>query len=685
MRPEVLVVDAGRFGFLQPNVAFELMSDIGREVVDDDVRRALLQLEASHDVVGNHLEDQAFVFRPAVEVIVIAGELDAIVGEIANEPIRSGADGMFGQRRAGPIRDNRHHEIDGKRRERLVERESHGVPIGGIDRFQLAVAALSGRHEVGVEKAPKRVHHVRRRQLVAVLEAHTAFQLNDVGGRRRLIQPLGQLGHDAHVLVELHEVVEDQRMDFLGRVVEAEPRVEVVGGRLDADDEHVRIDRLARAASGRHDEQEHADESFHSAASFLSSVRSANASSGVIRSTSSAARRVRSRSSIGRRLKQPELLLGIGGRRRDRRAAAAGEFVTLERTEDLARAVDDGGRQAGQPRDLYPVAAVRSARHDLTQEDDVILPLAGGDVEVDHAGGGIGQVRQFVIVRGEERLGPEPRIRRQMLGDGPRNAQAVEGGRAAADFVEHDETARRRMVQDVGGFLHFDHEGGMAAGDVVGCADARKNAVDERHFGFARRHERSDLRHDDHERGLPQVRGLAAHVRSREDDKLRRRAVQRDVVGHKRFAGRGRPALDDRMARVDDRQFVAVVDVRLDVVVGRRCFGERRQDVDGGQCPRRGLDPGRLGRHRQPEPLEDLELALEDALVGAQHLLLVFLQRRRDEPLAAGDGLLAVIVGGHGAKIRFRDLDVVPEDAVVADLEGGDAGADALSRLPSPR
>ena len=67
--------------------------------------------------------------------------------------------------------------------------------------------------------------------------------------------------------------------------------------------------------------------------------------------------------------------------------------------------------------------------------------------------------------------------------------------------------------------------------------------------------------------------------------------------------------------------------------------------------------------------LEQLELALDDPLVGAEHLLLVFLQRRRDEALAAGNRLLADVVGRHGVQVRLRDFDVVAEHAVEADLQ----------------
>ena len=100
-----------------------------------------------------------------------------------------------------------------------------------------------------------------------------------------------------------------------------------------------------------------------------------------------------------------------------------------------------------------------------------------------------------------------------------------------------------------------------------------------------------------------------------------------------------------------------------------------------GQRARRVLDARRFGRHLAAQRLEDLQLALEDPLVGAEHLRLVLLERRRGESLAAGDRLLALVVGRHGVKVGLRDLDVVAEDAVEADLQRADAGARALAVL----
>ena len=246
---------------------------------------------------------------------------------------------------------------------------------------------------------------------------------------------------------------------------------------------------------------------------------------------------------------------------------------------------------------------------------------------------------------------------------------------AAADLVEDDEASRRGAVQDVRGLLHLDHERGLPASDVVGCADAREDAVDERDLRVLRRHERPGLREQRQQRSLAQVGRLAAHVRSGQDHELPRAAVQVDVVRDERVAGE---ALDDRMARIGRQQLVAVVHVRLGEVGDRRRFSQAGEHVERGQGPRRVLDARRLGGDLIAKRREDLQLPLENPLIRPKHLLFVFLQRRRREALAAGNRLLALVIVRHAAQVRFRDLDVVAEHAIETHLERTDAGPRAL-------
>ncbi len=105
------------------------------------------------------------------------------------------------------------------------------------------------------------------------------------------------------------------------------------------------------------------------------------------------------------------------------------------------------------------------------------------------------------------------------------------------------------------------------------------------------------------------------------------------------------------------------------------------EDVERGQRACGVLNARRFGGDAAAQVLEDLQLALEDSLVGAEYLGLVLLERSRGEPFAAGDGLLALIVVRNGVQVRFGDLDVVAEDTIEADLQRGDAGSGALALL----
>ena len=158
----------------------------GVEVVDDEIRRALAQLEAAHDVVGDDLQHEPVVSRPAVEVAVERRQLDAIVDRVANEPVRSGADRVIARtRRPAPSGTMRHDEVDRKRSERLLQREHDGVAVARVDRLRARGSRPCAARRSRIEEAPERVDDVGRRQLVAVVEADAASQRDDVGGRDR--------------------------------------------------------------------------------------------------------------------------------------------------------------------------------------------------------------------------------------------------------------------------------------------------------------------------------------------------------------------------------------------------------------------------------------------------------------------------------------------------------------------
>ena len=83
------------------------------------------------------------------------------------------------------------------------------------------------------------------------------------------------------------------------------------------------------------------------------------------------------------------------------------------------------------------VGFVGGAGEDLVEEDDLLVPLADGDVAVHDGFAGVGEVGELVVVGGEE--GAAFHLVVEVLGDGPGDGEAVEGGGAAADLVEDDQ------------------------------------------------------------------------------------------------------------------------------------------------------------------------------------------------------------------------------------------------------
>lgn len=99
-----------------------------------------------------------------------------------------------------------------------------------------------------------------------------------------------------------------------------------------------------------------------------------------------------------------------------------------------------------------------------------------------------------------------------MFGDGVREGKTVKSRSAASDFVHEDEGLVGGVVEDVGGFAHFDHEGGAVGGEVVGCTDAGEDLVDGADLGGIGRDEAAGVRHEDDVGDLAHVGGFAAHV-----------------------------------------------------------------------------------------------------------------------------------------------------------------------------
>ena len=111
------------------------------------------------------------------------------------------------------------------------------------------------------------------------------------------------------------------------------------------------------------------------------------------------------------------------------------------------------------------------------QKQHVVVHLAHCHIEIAHAIEILRELSQLVIVRCKYCLASG--VIMEVLAHGPRDRDAVIGGRAASDLVEQNETPHRRRVQDGTRLRHFDHECRLPAHEVVARSNANEEAVDE--------------------------------------------------------------------------------------------------------------------------------------------------------------------------------------------------------------
>ena len=235
------------------------------------------------------------------------------------------------------------------------------------------------------------------------------------------------------------------------------------------------------------------------------------------------------------------------------------------------------------------VAFVGAAFDDLPEEDDLVVPLADGDVVVAQARHPRGEFGQLVVVRSEEGLRTDLVV--EVLDDAPREREAVEGARAAPNLIEDDEAAGGGVVEDVRRLAHLHHERALPPREVVARADAGKDAVHEIHARGRGGEEAAGVREQSEQRDLADVSGFARHVWAGDQGDLRRRSGRRPAC---RYGGKlgvirheallGQRLVEDGVARVAEQQLPGVGDFRPRVVEVTRGLGEARERVEIRQC-----------------------------------------------------------------------------------------------------
>ena len=156
-------------------------------------------------------------------------------------------------------------------------------------------------------------------------------------------------------------------------------------------------------------------------------------------------------------------------------------------------------------------------------------------MEVPHERPGLSQVRQLVIVGGEQRPGPQPRAVVDVLGHGPGDRKPIESRGSAADLVQQEQASGCGLPQDRGCLAHLHHEGALTARERVLSPDPGEDLVDHPDSRAPGGDEGPDLCEQDDQPHLPQQGRLAGHIGSRQDDQARILRIEPDVVRNEPF------------------------------------------------------------------------------------------------------------------------------------------------------
>ena len=351
----------------------------------------------------------------------------------------------------------------------------------------------------------------------------------------------------------------------------------------------------------------------------------------------------------------------------------------LEGLEGTFGGGDDLPRHPGHAGHVDAETVRRAPLLQQPQENHLLPDLLHRHMEILDPGIRLRQVVQFVVVRREQRLRPVT-IFMNIFHDRPGDGHPVIGRGAPADLVQQHQRTGGEVVEDHRRLQHLHHEGGLAAGDVVGSADAGENLVEIADAGGIGGDVAADLGQQHDEGRLPQEGRLAGHVRPRQNDDLLPLVVQMDIVGNIFFARRHQ-GLDDRMAARLDVQFQRVRHLRPAVAVPGRQRGEAGQHVQPRDDPAVGLDRPDVPLDLGDQVGEHLRLQRIDPLFRPENLLFIFLQLLGDVPLRIDQRLLSDPLRRHQVPEGVADLDIVPEDVVVTDFERGDSGTFRLPLL----
>jgi len=226
-------IGAGTIGNLEIGAARENGNDVGGERTHFDVRGTLAKFEGANDGVGNDAEaDTGDEWQRAKVIVGMALDGDFFIPGLLDKTKGSGTDRLAGEISSGVNGDDAQrgaNEIDGKGSVRFAEVEDDRGGVESLDGREQTEGAALGRFVRGIEDEMESGSYVGGGERAAVVEAHAAAKMKDIGARVRSGPGFGEVAAEIHPIVAVEEAAKEQSVDALGLRVRGEARVELGG------------------------------------------------------------------------------------------------------------------------------------------------------------------------------------------------------------------------------------------------------------------------------------------------------------------------------------------------------------------------------------------------------------------------------------------------------------------------
>src|SRR5271156_2010380 len=294
-------------------------------------------------------------------------------------------------------------------------------------------------------------------------------------------------------------------------------------------------------------------------------------------------------------------------------------------------------RQPRQSSHLNSIALVRAPSLHPPQKYNLVSSLLHRHMHIPHALQKLLQFRQLMIMRSKKRPRPLPRM--QSLYHRPSNGQPIKRSRPAPHLIKQNQTSRRSRIQN------------------------------RRHLAH--------LHQNRNQSRLPQISGLAPHVRPSNQKQKLRLIIQIQIIRHKPLASLLQKLLNHRMPPARNHQNPALSfpaqrslrKFRPRIIPRSRNPREIHQHVQLRNPRRNAPQPPRLPRNSLANFHVQAPLNFQHPLFRGQYLPLMLLQFRGSKPLRIHQSLLPLVVRRRQMQIRLGNFNVEAKNLVISNLQ----------------